>query len=215
MSTSSGKPSAGDFLVILCTNKEQLRQAYEVRIEVFHKEQGFSLESEVDEYDLISAHFILACKSDPKRGLGTIRFSPYPSAGSLNKVEGLPADTPLGPPLTEDQIATAFVKTGRMGKSEDLLQAGAKLGRLALLAELRGSGWGRLLVEQGEAWLANALRRAAANSKHSDAVSMCNIRLHSQMPVRAMYEKFGYKGEGEPFDEDGAPHMLYTKTLPL
>ena len=27
--------------------------------------------------------------------------------------------------------------------------------------------------------------------------------------------RLGYKGEGDAFDEDGAPHMLYLKTIAL
>jgi hypothetical protein len=49
MTEDTGRPSLADFTIELCTTKEALQEAYNVRKTVFHEEQGFSLECEVDE----------------------------------------------------------------------------------------------------------------------------------------------------------------------
>jgi GNAT superfamily N-acetyltransferase len=152
-------------------------------------------------YDLISAQFLLVKKNDStKRGLGTIRFSPYPSSGSLNKVS-TPADLPLGDPHNEAILSRRFVntyKTALEHKPADSalhvagrVQAGAKLGRLAVLKEVRGTGAGQMLVEQAELWLKTALSHAMQGmlkNEEKEARSF-TIRLNSQMPVRGFYEK--------------------------
>ena len=38
-----------DFEVLLCTTTEQLQQAYQVRVDVFHHEQKFPLDTEIDQ----------------------------------------------------------------------------------------------------------------------------------------------------------------------
>ncbi|KAH9943238.1 acyl-CoA N-acyltransferase [Epithele typhae] len=52
---------------------EELRQqCYDVRIEVFHREQGFPLETEVDEFDDAATHFLLRL-TPSMQPIGTIR----------------------------------------------------------------------------------------------------------------------------------------------
>ncbi|KAI0303961.1 acyl-CoA N-acyltransferase [Russula brevipes] len=55
--------------------REQLRQqCYGVRIDVFHREQGFPLESEIDELDETAEHFLLRLLPS-LQPIGTIRAS--------------------------------------------------------------------------------------------------------------------------------------------
>ncbi|KAI0320657.1 acyl-CoA N-acyltransferase, partial [Amylostereum chailletii] len=49
-----------------------IQQCYDVRIEVFHHEQGFSLELEIDEMDATATHFLLRLLPS-HTPIGTIR----------------------------------------------------------------------------------------------------------------------------------------------
>ncbi|KAF8272117.1 hypothetical protein EI94DRAFT_1777112 [Lactarius quietus] len=55
--------------------REQLRhQCYGVRIDVFHREQGFPLDTEIDKLDETAEHFLLRLLPS-LRPIGTIRAS--------------------------------------------------------------------------------------------------------------------------------------------
>jgi len=57
------------------TGREQLRhQCYGVRIDVFHREQGFPLDTEIDELDETAEHFLLRLLPS-LQPIGTIRAS--------------------------------------------------------------------------------------------------------------------------------------------
>ncbi|UZJ51453.1 hypothetical protein CBS101457_000773 [Exobasidium rhododendri] len=68
----------------LCSSANDLREAYRLRLEVFHVEQGFPEDTEVDQYDPISAHFILISKADDKV-VATVRLTPYPRYNSTHQ----------------------------------------------------------------------------------------------------------------------------------
>ena len=74
----------------------------------------------------------------------------------------------------------------------------AKLERFAVLPEARGRGVARALV-------AEALG-AARSGGHRRFV------LHAQAYLQAFYEGFGFRAEGEPFDEVGIEHVKMTLT---
>ena len=75
----------------------------------------------------------------------------------------------------------------------------AHIGRVAVRRALRGQGaGGRLLAAAEEAVRAMGLDTAA---------------LASQMRARGFYEKYGYTACGEPFDEEGCPHILLIKRV--
>jgi len=69
----------------------------------------------------------------------------------------------------------------------------AKLGRVAVLKEFRGSGFGRLVV--GELL---RLIRAKGNFK--------KVEIHSQVTVVNLYAEFGFVKIGREFNEAGIPH---------
>lgn len=75
--------------------------------------------------------------------------------------------------------------------------AQAKVERVAVLAELRGHGVGRALMEAVEA---EAARRGRPN-----------LVLHAQMASQAFYDRLGWSSVGEPFDEAGVPHCRMEK----
>ena len=75
----------------------------------------------------------------------------------------------------------------------------AKAERVAVLADARGRGLGRLLMDALEA---EARRRGFAE-----------VVLHAQVEVVAFYEKLGYAPEGERFVEADIPHQAMRKGL--
>ena len=72
----------------------------------------------------------------------------------------------------------------------------AKIGRVALLPEWRGRGWGALLLEHllGEA-------RSGAFGAFREVV------LHAQTSACPFYERFGFRPEGDEFIEGGIAHV--------
>lgn len=65
-----------------------------------------------------------------------------------------------------------------------------RIGRVCTAREARGAGLGRLLM-------------TAALDRIGDVESV----LDAQVQAQGMYARFGYVPEGEPFDEDGIPHI--------
>lgn len=172
-----------EYDVSLCTSGEQLRQACDVRIQVFVHEQGFELDDEIDQYDPLSAHFILTHKLDPNQAVGTIRLIPYPLPIPKSDEPGsephASSNYPLGGSRSESAVASDFISAAwskhalhPISSARDPAQThqeevqtesevpdrgGAKLGRLALRKEARGKGLGHLLVRKAEAWLIDVL----------------------------------------------------------
>ncbi len=89
------------------------------------------------------------------------------------------------------------VGTGRMYEEED---GTARIGRMAVVAEHRGCGVGRMLME--------ALLEAAA------AVTPKRIVLHAQTHAKDFYARFGFEPFGEAFDEAGIPHIAMRRFIP-
>lgn len=80
-----------------------------------------------------------------------------------------------------------------------VLPAGARyaevtLGRVLTTPEARGEGLGRPLVERGV---------AAVRAHHGDVP----VRIGAQAHLTAFYGSLGFVQDGEPFDEDGIPHV--------
>ncbi len=71
------------------------------------------------------------------------------------------------------------------------------LGRLCVLKEYRGKGYGSLLIEQAE--------------KYTLVVGGSSLRLHSQYHAASFYEKLGYIAYGEVENEQGKPHIWMIK----
>lgn len=69
----------------------------------------------------------------------------------------------------------------------------ARIGRMAVLRSMRGSGVGRQILQ--------ALLDAAK------AQDIRTVVLHAQTSARRFYEALGFKAEGEAFDEVDIPHI--------
>jgi len=83
-----------------------------------------------------------------------------------------------------------------------------KLSRLAVRKDYRTFGFGRELVSAFHDWV-------AADARQRGEKGFVEIVLHSQIPTKGFYAKFGYESEGAEFDEDGDPHQKMVLRLPL
>lgn len=74
-----------------------------------------------------------------------------------------------------------------------------KIGRMAVIRELRGSGIGRAILE--------FLMRAARERGYRRAI------LHAQLTAQEFYLKQGFQPFGEVFEEAGIPHRAMSREL--
>lgn len=88
------------------------------------------------------------------------------------------------------------VGTGRM---VPLGNGSARIGRMAVAEEARGTGVGAALL----AVLEDAARAAGCQ----------RAEIHAQVQARGFYGRAGYLVDGEPFDEAGIPHVAMAKVL--
>lgn len=75
----------------------------------------------------------------------------------------------------------------------------AKIGRMAVLQEHRGRGYGAAIL--------SALEREAL------ARGLRELRLSAQLHAAAFYERAGYRRAGDVYDEVGIPHVAMSKKL--
>lgn len=141
-----------DPTVTVITNQRDLDAAFEIRRQVFVREQGFELADEFDADDSRAIHLLASIAGEP--------------------------------------IATARIVPD--GDS-------ARIGRVAVLPDYRGSGYGLAIMA--------ACERIAARRGFKSAT------LHSQIQVQSFYERAGYAAKGEVFDECGWPHITMQKPL--
>jgi ElaA protein len=75
-----------------------------------------------------------------------------------------------------------------------------RLGRIVTAREHRGRGLGRRTVEE-------ALARIA------DEHPGLPVRMHAQTYLVPFYQELGFTTVGEPFDEDGIPHVAVLRSV--
>ncbi|KAF9464860.1 acyl-CoA N-acyltransferase [Collybia nuda] len=66
--------------IVVIQTPEERQQCYDVRINVFHTEQKFPLETEIDEFEELATHFLLRLIPS-KTPIGTIRVYKAPGGG--------------------------------------------------------------------------------------------------------------------------------------
>jgi predicted GNAT family N-acyltransferase len=88
------------------------------------------------------------------------------------------------------------VGTGRFVRRDSRV---VQVGRMAVAADHRRHGVGALVID--------ALERMAVLRGISEVV------LHAQLPSVRFFERRGYLQEGEPFKEEGVPHVRMRKVL--
>jgi YbgC/YbaW family acyl-CoA thioester hydrolase len=79
-------------------------------------------------------------------------------------------------------------------------QGDARIGRMAVIQSLRGSGVGRRVLD--------ALLQAARDRGHS------KVTLHAQESAAAFYRRAGFNAVGAPFQEAGITHIEMTRAGP-
>lgn len=102
-----------------------------------------------------------------------------------------------------DEVAVHFVgyasdtpiAAGRLVLSDGY----AKIGRMAVLREHRGTGAGRLVLD--------ALEREGL------ARGVRLFKLSAQLSARSFYDRAGYAATGEVYDEVGIPHIAMEKRI--
>ena len=92
--------------------------------------------------------------------------------------------------------AGRVVGTGRLVVRPD---GTARIGRMAVAGEARGTGVGAALLA--------VLETAAVEAGCTHA------EVHAQVQAAGFYGRAGYRPEGQPFDEAGIPHLAMGKEL--
>lgn len=92
----------------------------------------------------------------------------------------------------------ALLDDGRAVATGRLMPDG-RVGRMAVVAEWRGRGIGRAILERLE---------LCARRRH-----LTGLYLHAQSAAAGFYRKAGYDVRGEPFDEAGIAHVEMTRQL--
>lgn len=75
----------------------------------------------------------------------------------------------------------------------------ARIGRMAVSRTLRGSGLGRDILL--------ALMQAARERGDTE------VLLHAQRSAEGFYQRLGFEGQGEPYEEAGIPHLTMRRAL--
>jgi predicted GNAT family N-acyltransferase len=103
--------------------------------------------------------------------------------------------------LDDDAIQVIAIESGRViGTCRVLIEDRiGRLGRMAVEASARGGGLGAAIL-------------AAAEQSARDAGASL-MRLHAQRYVEDLYRAAGYTPYGEPFVEEGIPHLGMEKPL--
>lgn len=90
---------------------------------------------------------------------------------------------------------------GRLVGTARIFDTGSEavVGRVAVEADRRGQGLGVLVMTAAERWAGDQ--------------GLPAVELHSQASVVGFYERLGYTGVGEPYEEAGIPHLTMRKEL--
>lgn len=160
-------------------------------------EQGFPLDTEIDEYDPMSLHFLLT--------------TPVPSPPENSLQSLLPG---------QSDEAKSRTKTPKPIGTIRLTPSVGKVSRLAVDKAYRSYGFGKFLVEA----LDEHVRKLKGDElaewgtiREEGDKKVVRLKLHSQvrarvrggwtcsrqMQVVSFYKKLGYTPEGDEFDEEG------------
>jgi predicted GNAT family N-acyltransferase len=93
----------------------------------------------------------------------------------------------------------ALVRLNREPVGTGRLNPAGKIGRIAVIAGLRGRGIGALILRR----LLEAARDLGIRKPY----------LHAQLQAVPFYVKLGFASEGDVFDEAGIPHVRMTHVL--
>jgi predicted GNAT family N-acyltransferase len=102
-----------------------------------------------------------------------------------------------------DKVCTHWLATNERGDTVGTVRldvdAGGKVGRLAVLARERGRGVGRALMERVH--------------EHARAAGLVSVWCHAQASAARFYTRLGYRTASEPFEEAGIEHLRMEREL--
>ncbi|KKA27019.1 hypothetical protein TD95_000515 [Thielaviopsis punctulata] len=187
--------------------------AMQIRTAVFVHEQNVPAEFEFDADDSRSCHFV-AYSSSSSVPIGTLRIVPFPHAPHPLAGVSYIDNTPQG--VSAAAAAAAQTKTfdDRQTALHDGREPYVKIGRMAVLKEMRGVGVGGKLVRAAMRWLkesphafdAALPQHTATEEKRRFKGLMC---AHAQVQARKAWERWGFvvdEGMGT-WNEEGIPHV--------
>jgi predicted GNAT family N-acyltransferase len=176
MDRSSPPPNPPNHEIVLLpdvgqSDRERLRQqCYDVRIDVFHREQGFPLDCEIDEY-VLSFPFPAIAVLVRCGGQGFVLISVVVRRLDETAVHFLlrllPSHTPIG--------------TIRASRASSDGVPYYKLGRLAVLRAFRKQNFGRELVLALHDWV--------TTDSQSRGERYAKMVCHSQISAKAFYAR--------------------------
>jgi predicted GNAT family N-acyltransferase len=116
--------------------------------------------------------------------------------------QGVPAEIELDEydPLAAHALAYLDGHCIGTGRLVDQNGGQAQIGRMAVLAQFRGAGTGKQILEK-------LIQLAISQGTKS-------IILHSQVAAIPFYEKQGFEAQGPIYDEAGIPHRNMILILP-
>ncbi len=140
--------------VVKIASQEQQAAAYEIRKEVFVDEQKVPIDEEIDQFEVVSFHFLAITPDDKPCGAARWRVT------------------------TE----------------------GVKLERFAVLKEFRSQGVGSALV-----------KKVLEDIAEDPGLKEKKHYLHAQIDAVPLYQKFGFRKEGDMFEECDIQHYKMVK----
>ncbi|KAK2813896.1 hypothetical protein FQN50_000297 [Emmonsiellopsis sp. PD_5] len=178
-------------------NPPIFNDAMHVRTIVFVDEQGCAPENEMDEADATSWHWVLYTEGENgvQVPFGTIRLVAGPH-----------------PPHEGHSSHTGSDKEGEKKKEEEPY---IRLTRVAILAEYRRAGFGRILQDVALEWAAkHPEEMTAAAGEGSPAWNGLTL-VHAQVQAEGMYARVGFVTDESmgSWDEEGIMHVGMWKRI--
>lgn len=99
--------------------------------------------------------------------------------------------------------ALAFYKDQCIGTGRlvEIAQNAGQIGRMAVLADFRGQGFGKAILMK------------LIDLANTQGIS--TLSLHAQVSAIPFYEKFGFIAQGSTYEEAGIPHRNMILLLPI
>ena len=212
-----------------------------VREEVYVKEQGVPLESELDDDDRRSYHWVAYASVPAKISSPEMKAANGDAARRKSNSTKIPIGTirlvppphpPHPSPDSKYEPEASSTSTDRKDSpiAHDKKEAYIKIGRLAVIPEFRKAGISKLLIDQA---LSFARDNPYDIMPHYDPAKIESLRqesdrgigmdwkglvlVHSQTGVQKVWKRYGF--ETDPslgvWDEEGIPHVGMWKRLDI
>lgn len=177
--------------ILRVTDPGMLQEAFDIRRQVFVTEQKIPEDIELDQHDHSPNTIHMLARDSSGTAVGAARLRP--SYGDAVRDGGGDKGRVGDADAVGNETGVAGSDGGSVGDRV------AKVERVAVALSHRGTGLGRLLMEniEGQAVLAG----------------FRDIRLNAQIGARGFYERLGYEPIGSTFYEAGIEHIAMGKRL--